>query len=1335
MTSTDLEAQPTPVTQPSPISSDAPYRTPSRPMSRQSVRRRGSSPGPASSPPPLPQQDSPPDERESVDVVTDENISPLDPRRFTPTLHASLVSEILSLRREVESKGKVIDALESSLEDSRAENEGLNESLSGSAKEIRSLKRQMQLLEGGTLSALTDLAKERDEAVDNISDVCKRLELAQKKVRTQEGEEERIQMLWDRDKQSWETERRNWERKVHVVENRLKLVLNEVAAAPSVGWDHSVPEGDLEQSTSDSAIRESDDATSLRSSSVLGKRRASMTSISSQGGEPPTGRFSAMSVANGHVLKANGLNLADELAFDEEEEHFGEHAEDDMDPHFSEELPEERPTSVQSQTSYAVGMKARKILGLSFGGGPDRSGTPDAFEQARKGEIKAPLESERTPPARQVDYRDVGIQFSPPPSPQLPPQPLALQQEAEEPSSSFALEDASPDQPERDPENVPVPPATHDYHTRDSGTVTSTVDMVSSSCQTISDLPSPPWTPIAATQSILGEVEASMISVSTQTEEVVIIAPGPQNEPQQYHLPIPKIAIHPPGSEPPSPRNSVVLPPHTKNISCQTDFTSLVEVKSVAMQTEEIRIDKRPVKLPASLLPSAIPDRLNAVDSREISAPFRGPPPRSSKRALSKPSGVEKPSKTHKGKQPEKIQSYPGNNNDTGPLTEDPNSDIRRPLRSSSLFAGFEGLSDEEVAETDVFSDDELFNRPMAFYTLKSGKLVTKTGRPSFDDNPLREMDEPRFSSETELQEGPATNEGLPLSTIRNGVAGSSKRPPRVPKMAAGSKQPDIRRTAMISNGAAAHQRTRPRSPSEPSIESSLSGASKPPFPVPVRLSSRKGPVSGREGAQSPTPSSNGTGNAAERRGRRLARQPTLRKVRSATTISPGERTRSRSPSVISPSSYTPDSPQLPPMPFDDITAPRRKRSAKKLPNRTPSAHPQSHAREDSVTAAVQPTSVVDAIAQTMVGEWMFKYVRRRKSFGMSESKDAWELGKSTEELSANITSSGVRHKRWVWLAPYERAVMWSSRQPTSGTALLGKSGRKLTIQSVLDVKDDTPLPKGAIPNLFNRSILILTPQRALKFTALTLERHYVWLTALSFLSHSTMGIQDLAALPPVPKEGFVSPPPTATLRRNPIRDSIRVAKGKPRPKPGEKRSFTAHPGTVPELPGIGIDVIDPIMDAADPPNVPRFSSHSRKRSNTAPRAPPSAFRSFTSHTTMPSTYSATTAGSSDIYPPSSIVAPGFNSGQSSFSRRTSEASGPSSVGTVNFFEAVGTVRMEAFIDRTHMARHRGNYRSRHGAKKRDSNHWGSGHHDLDFARSEDGSEAYFRNDDPFRGF
>jgi hypothetical protein len=77
---------------------------------------------------------------------------------------------------------------------------------------------------------------------------------------------------------------------------------------------------------------------------------------------------------------------------------------------------------------------------------------------------------------------------------------------------------------------------------------------------------------------------------------------------------------------------------------------------------------------------------------------------------------------------------------------------------------------------------------------------------------------------------------------------------------------------------------------------------------------------------------------------------------------------------------------------------------------------------------SLNPASgVVNAIAQTMVGEWMFKYVRKRKSFGITDGDDG----------------SSDRHKRWVWLAPYERAILWSNKQPSSETALMGKSGRK----------------------------------------------------------------------------------------------------------------------------------------------------------------------------------------------------------------------------------------------------------------------------------------------------
>lgn len=267
-------------------------------------------------------------------------------------------------------------------------------------------------------------------------------------------------------------------------------------------------------------------------------------------------------------------------------------------------------------------------------------------------------------------------------------------------------------------------------------------------------------------------------------------------------------------------------------------------------------------------------------------------------------------------------------------------------------------------------------------------------------------------------------------------------------------------------------------------------------------------------------------------------------------------------------------------------------------------------------------------------------------------------------------------------------------------------------------------MPKGMNPSSqFNRSILILTPQRALKFTATSIERHYVWLTALSFLSHSSMGINDLTSLPPVPREEFAPPAPTAALRRNPIRDSIRVAKGRPRPTPKGKHAFTGQP-PVPELPTSGLDTVEPLMDAADPPNVPRFSNHSRKRSNTTTRIP--ALRSFSSQGTMPSSHSG---GSSDV---NHGISYGYGSARSSTSRRMSEASGPSSIGTGNFFDAIGTVRMEAFIDHTSAGRYPPQHQ-RH--RRKSSSPWSQRHYDLDFPAVEDTGEMLHHHDNPFHGF
>ncbi len=277
-----------------------------------------------------------------------------------------------------------------------------------------------------------------------------------------------------------------------------------------------------------------------------------------------------------------------------------------------------------------------------------------------------------------------------------------------------------------------------------------------------------------------------------------------------------------------------------------------------------------------------------------------------------------------------------------------------------------------------------------------------------------------------------------------------------------------------------------------------------------------------------------------------------------------------------------------------------------------------------------------------------------------------------------------------------------------------------MDIQSVLDVRDDNPLPKGSATGpQFNRSILILTPERALKFTATSQERHYVWLTALSFLSHSPLGLGDLTALPSIPQQEYLTQPPLplgGSLRRHPIRDSIRVAKGRgPHGRGAGQRSFTTDgvvshrrpDGEAPYQPPEPI--YHPDSDAADPPTVPRYSSHSRQRSNTAPRAPANSFRNFSNHSRNfaqpPSaTCSMSTATTSDPYTPSLYNGPYSASlpvTKSISSRRGSESSAAQNAVVGGYFDHVTpTVRMTAFIAEEDVPRPRGHYRTRQGRRK-----------------------------------
>ena len=287
-----------------------------------------------------------------------------------------------------------------------------------------------------------------------------------------------------------------------------------------------------------------------------------------------------------------------------------------------------------------------------------------------------------------------------------------------------------------------------------------------------------------------------------------------------------------------------------------------------------------------------------------------------------------------------------------------------------------------------------------------------------------------------------------------------------------------------------------------------------------------------------------------------------------------------------------------------------------------------------------------------------------------------------------------------------------------------------VVIQSVLDVRDDTPLPKNhGIPEPFNRSILILTPARALKFTAMSRERHYTWLTALSFLAHSPLLAPGLAHLPRPPRapDTELISGRRPSLDRSHIRDSVRIAKEKARPQPGLKlqnnsglRNVSA-PTPVSATNGRDISnghshghghahsngTLDsePISDCAEPPNIPRFS-HGRKRSLTGPRLPSSALRRLTYEQVPTPSFSnsgvANYANGLDYGSPtlngfssldggpnvgrgvdgttSGTGTPSLYAPSHAGSLRTSEAS-TSGTARRNFFEAVGTMRMEAFIE------------------------------------------------------
>lgn len=938
------------------------------------------------SPPQIPGSDkTDKSDRITRDLATDEKISILDPRRFTPTLHANLVAEILSLKRDQEEKLKVIESLESTLQSTRDEEDNIQTTLQSTAKENRSLKRQLALLEGGTSSALGELARERDEAIDAAADSKRRLEAVQKKLKAREEDAERTHDQWTTEKDGWEEERRKTDRKIHVLETRLKIVLEEMAAYHAAAMDgQTVLEDDADDKGRDS------DAGSVRSMAVRESLRFSL------------------------AQKMNGHSLADELDFDDD-------SDGQTDPNGRDSVMSNyRHMRNDSRASTRSKAHRRHHSGESL----VRSGSVARGRFHTQKQLDGILangviqeDEETQPPAPpKVSYTDTGIQYSPPPSPKL-----------------------GPSKPE--PKGVPALAARWEKHHEEISTEANSRRkrisvakplsiqtpapqklMVSAGAQTANVPLSPPKTPKTPLQQPpTPKVMHEMVSAGTQTDAPALPRPA---TPPAATLAIPHIAVHPPTSRPSTPREPR-LPQFQKDFACQVSI-SAVPMRSAAVQTEEIRIDQRLDKLPRHLHPSIITSRPTTPAESQISAnplqsdftPVPGNvPPRNPKRLTSQRSLSD-------------IAGSPRGSVDIEIRAA--NNTSRKP-RISSLFSDIHDASSgdemDDFAHDADQSDSEYrtaLSAPRAVKTPEPSRSTAVSAPSSPEDvvprkasggtNPVNGLGNTHVYSSFQLSSG---------DTAVPKRESSSTQPAPRPSASSSNKPGGMRKAAMIQHGINTHQED----------------ATDPPFPIPTRASSRQ-PLSNASmvGGRNTSPMRS---EPWHRRGTRTNgyRANSLRKSRSATAVQYAKNKNNRRKNSRSPP-YSPDvpsTPTIPPLPHNvkELTTPKNERMRTKghrYQNSATTATTEATAFTgmQSNSSSQAANGVVDAIAQTMVGEWMFKYVRRRKSFTMGSDN----TGKDD--------SSNDRHKRWVWLAPYERAILWSSKQPSSGNALLGgKSGRK----------------------------------------------------------------------------------------------------------------------------------------------------------------------------------------------------------------------------------------------------------------------------------------------------
>ena len=155
-----------------------------------------------------------------------------------------------------------------------------------------------------------------------------------------------------------------------------------------------------------------------------------------------------------------------------------------------------------------------------------------------------------------------------------------------------------------------------------------------------------------------------------------------------------------------------------------------------------------------------------------------------------------------------------------------------------------------------------------------------------------------------------------------------------------------------------------------------------------------------------------------------LARPPrkTVRQIKSAINLRSSASKDALPPPT--PERYQPEPSPFTPSHFE--IAPKSFSTPRRQPKRIVKLRPpfqETPVSSVSPASSYFPTSeemtVVDEIARCMVGEYMYKYVRRRRRGSFT-----WRRSPARQpNYQDDVEESTIRHKRWVYLQPYEKYI------------------------------------------------------------------------------------------------------------------------------------------------------------------------------------------------------------------------------------------------------------------------------------------------------------------------